>query len=103
MKAAIFLLLRNFGAALLTQHMIMFMLRLATKFTDNKIDDNVVGLIDAGFNNSVEDMKYYTEAISDQIQYELRLRREKEEAEELEAMKVAAEKEQLEKKREPKP
>tara|TARA_X000001388_G_scaffold52616_7_gene38396 strand:+ start:5651 stop:5917 length:267 start_codon:yes stop_codon:yes gene_type:complete len=79
MKVAILLLLRNFGAALLTQHMVMFMLRLATNFTDNKIDDNVVGLIDAGFDNDVPAMKSYLEALSREVKEELDRQRLEEE------------------------
>ncbi len=78
MKAALILLFRNFGAALLTRHMVLLLLRLAAKFTENKIDDNVVGLIDAGFKNDINSMQWYIEAISDQIEIELRKRREAE-------------------------
>ncbi len=81
MKAALILLFRNFGAALLTRHMVLLLLRLAAKFTENKIDDNVVGLIDAGFKNDINSMQWYIEAISDQIEIELRKRREAELAE----------------------
>jgi len=81
MKAALILLFRNFGAALLTRHMVLLLLRLAAKFTENKIDDNVVGLIDSGFKNDINSMQWYIEAISDQIEIELRKRREDEEAE----------------------
>lgn len=81
MKAALILLFRNFGAALLTRHMVLLLLRLAAKFTENKIDDNVVGLIDSGFKNDINSMQWYIEAISDQIEIELRKRREAELAE----------------------
>jgi|26BtaG_2_1085354.scaffolds.fasta_scaffold00023_69 hypothetical protein len=93
MKAALILLFRNFGAALLTRHMVLLLLRLAAKFTENKIDDNVVGLIDAGFKNDINSMQWYIEAISDQIEIELRKRREAEEAEaEAKRKKAEAEK-----------
>lgn len=81
MKAALILLFRNFGAALLTRHMVLLLLRLAAKFTENKIDDNVVGLIDAGFKNDINSMQWYIEAISNEVEIELRKRREAELAE----------------------
>ena len=81
MKAALILLFRNFGAALLTRHMVLLLLRLAAKFTENKIDDNVVGLINAGFKSDIESMQWYIEAISNEVEIELRKRREAEEAE----------------------
>ena len=81
MKAALILLFRNFGAALLTRHMVMFLLKLAAKFTENKIDDNVVGLINAGFKSDIESMHWYIEAISNEVEIELRKRREAELAE----------------------
>nr|WP_282764949.1 hypothetical protein [Alteromonas macleodii] len=81
MKAALILLFRNFGAALLTRHMVLFLLKLAAKFTENKIDDNVVGLINAGFKSDIESMQWYIEAISNEVEIELRKRREAEEAE----------------------
>ena len=81
MKAALILLFSNFGAALLTRHMVLFLLKLAAKFTENKIDDNVVGLINAGFKSDIESMQWYIEAISNEVEIELRKRREAEEAE----------------------
>ncbi len=78
MKAALILLFRNFGAALLTRHMVLFLLKLAAKFTENKIDDNVVGLINAGFKSDIESMQWYIEAISNEVEIELRKRREAE-------------------------
>ena len=81
MKAALILLFRNFGAALLTRHMVLFLLKLAAKFTENKIDDNVVGLINAGFKSDIESMQWYIEAISNEVEIELRKRREAEEVE----------------------
>ena len=71
MKAALLLLFKNFGAALLTQHMIMFLLGLIAKLTNNKIDDNVIGLIDAGFANDVPAMKVYLEYLAEEIEREL--------------------------------
>ncbi|GFD70929.1 hypothetical protein KUL113_03490 [Tenacibaculum sp. KUL113] len=81
MKAALILLFRNFGAALLTRHMVLFLLKLAAKFTENKIDDNVVGLIEAGFKSDIESLQWYIEAISNEVEIELRERREAEKAE----------------------
>lgn len=81
MKAALILLFRNFGAALLTRHMVLFLLKLAAKFTENKIDDNVVGLINAGFKSDIDSMQWYIEAISNEVEIELRKRREAELAE----------------------
>lgn len=81
MKAALILLFRNFGAALLTRHMVLFLLKLAAKFTENKIDDNVVGLINAGFESDIESMQWYIEAVSNEVEIELRERREAEKAE----------------------
>ena len=81
MKAALIHLFRNFGAALLTRHMVLFLLKLAAKFTENKIDDNVVGLINAGFKSDIESMQWYIEAISNEVEIELRKRREAELAE----------------------
>ena len=75
MKAALLLLFKNFGAALLTQHMIMFLLGLIAKLTDNKIDDSVIGLIDAGFSNDVPTMKLYIERLAEEVDRELESRK----------------------------
>lgn len=75
MKTAILLLLRNVGAAFLTRHMVIWLLKLLSQYTDNKIDDHVIGLVDAAFKNDVAGMKASLAKLIERIDLIIKRRR----------------------------
>ncbi len=52
-------ILFNIARMFLTKTVAIWALKLAAKHTKNKIDDNVVGLAEAGYNNDPEKMMIY--------------------------------------------
>lgn len=63
MKLILAKLIKNLVAMLLTEKMIIWGLQFATKQTKNKIDDNVVGIVIAGYKGDEEEMKKAIEAL----------------------------------------
>lgn len=67
MKPFLLKVLKNLGAAFLTEKMAIWGARMAASFTTNKIDDNVVDLIAAASANDPEAMRTAIEAIANEI------------------------------------
>ena len=67
MKLFLLTVLKNSGAAFLTEKMAIWGARMAASFTTNKIDDNVVNLIAAASANDPEGMRKAIEAIANEI------------------------------------
>lgn len=57
---------KNLVAMLLTQKMIIWALEVATSKTENEIDDNVVALVKAGYNNDTEGVRKAVQALADE-------------------------------------
>lgn len=64
MKAMLISILKNLAMMIVGPKMILWGLRLATSITDNKIDDNVVGIVEAGYNNDEAKLKESVEALA---------------------------------------
>jgi len=62
-KVLVTTVLTNLFKMLVTEKMIIWGLKQFSKMTDNKIDDNTVGIIEAGFNSDPEGLKTSTEAL----------------------------------------
>lgn len=63
MKAIAARILKNLVGMLITKHMIFWGLELATKQTKNKVDDNVVGVVKAAYNNNDKELRESVEKI----------------------------------------
>ena len=57
MKTAIILILENLVAMIVGPKMIIWLLGVAAKRTDNKIDDHVIKIVKAGYENDMVSMK----------------------------------------------
>lgn len=64
MKAMLIGILKNLAMMIVGPKMILWGLRIATSVTDNKIDDNVVGIVEAGYNNDEKKLKESVEALA---------------------------------------
>ena len=67
MKAALLLLVKNFGAAFVSRHMIIWGLKLTARYTDNKVDDHVVALVEAAYENNIPAIKSSIEGIAENV------------------------------------
>ena len=67
MKLFLLTVLKNLGAAFLTEKMAIWGALMAASFTSNKIGDDVVKLIAAASANDPEAMRTAIEAIADEI------------------------------------
>jgi len=62
-KAVIVMIIKNLVAMLLTKKMIFWALEIAAAQTKTAIDDNVVGIVKAGYNSDNEALKLHLESL----------------------------------------
>ena len=63
MQAMFLLLLKGFAKATLTKHFIIWALKMYAKFSKNKVDDNVVLIVEGSLSSDVEKIKKGVEGL----------------------------------------
>lgn len=63
-KIMLLRIIKNLASMVLGPEVILWGLKLATTLSDNGIDDNCVGLIDAAYNNDLPKLKEHAENLA---------------------------------------
>lgn len=67
MKYIIIKILKNLGTMFLTKKVVLWALRLAAKSTKNKIDDNVINIVEAAYDNNPQKLMDAAETIYNEV------------------------------------
>lgn len=67
MKLFIMRILKNLGGMILTKKVIVWALTLAASKTTNKIDDNIIKLVEAAYDNDPEGVMKSTQIIVEEL------------------------------------
>ena len=65
MPALIKMLIKNLVTMLITEKMIIWSLEVAAKYTDNKVDDNIVLIVKGAYKSDTEMIKKGIEGLMD--------------------------------------